>query len=278
MPERSGKTATENAIRPLRRGDIVVHVDAAVRIAPDATKLLVMAFCDPEVGVASSRDISTAGVGEATDSGEGSYVGYEMWVRRLESRVYGITGVSGSFFANRRGLYPALVPVALSSDFVAAMAARKKGLRAVSVDQAVCYVPRNPSLHREHSRKVRTMARGLETLWYYRELLNPLRYGLFAWMLWSHKLVRWLTPPGLALAALGWLLLAVTWGSALFAVPLVALGALAAIGWYWPEGRRAPRSASAAAFFVSGLVAGLRAWGKALRRELNPIWEPTRRH
>src|SRR5690606_41489077 len=53
-------------------------------------------------------------------------------------------------------------------------------------------VPRTVSLQREYRRKVRTMARGLETLWFKRHLLNPLRHGRFAWMLWSHKLIRWL--------------------------------------------------------------------------------------
>ena len=277
MPERSGKTATENAMRAVRRGEVVVHIDAAVRIDPGAIKLLVMACLAADVGVASSRDISTAGEHEVTDSGESSYVGYEMWVRRLETRVYGITGVSGSFFANRRGLYPPLVPIALSSDFASALYARRQGLRAVSVDQAIGYVPRNPSLRREFRRKVRTMTRGLETLWYNRDLLNPLRYGLFAWMLWSHKLIRWLALPGLALATAGWLLLAVVQRSALMAAPVLVVGLLALAGWYWPEGRRAPRFVTASAYLVTGIHAALEAWFRAVRGELNPIWEPTRR-
>lgn len=278
MPERSGKTATENALRPLMRGDIVVHVDAAVLIEPSGTRKLVTALCDPEVGVASSRDISTAGSGETSDSGESSYVGYEMWVRRLETQVYGITGVSGSFFANRRDLHATLVPIALSRDFAAAMVARRQGLRATSVDQALCYVPRNPSLHREYRRKVRTMARGLETLWYHRDLLNPFRYGLFAWMLLSHKLVRWLVPWALTTAFVA--LAAAASGSVLadeflFAVLLVL--AAAWLGWTWPEHRRRPKVLGLPAYVVSGVVAGLHAWTKALRGELNPIWEPTRR-
>src|SRR5207244_3815973 len=60
--------------------------------------------------------------------------------------------------------------------------------------RAICYVPRSSSLRREYRRKVRTMARGLRTLWYKRTLLNPRRHRLFAWILWSHKLCRWLVP------------------------------------------------------------------------------------
>jgi cellulose synthase/poly-beta-1,6-N-acetylglucosamine synthase-like glycosyltransferase len=278
MPERSGKTATENAMRAMRRGEIIVHVDASVRIEPSGTKRLVMAFGDPEVGVASSRDISTAGAGERSDTGESSYVGYEMWLRRLETQVYGITGVSGSFFANRRELHTTLVPVALSRDFAAAMVGRRQGLRAVSVDNAICYVPRNPSLRREYRRKVRTMARGLETLWYHRDLLNPFRYGLFAWMLVSHKLVRWLVPWALVTAGVS--LAVAAFGSSLageFLYALLLALAAAWLGWIWPEGRRRPKVLGLPAYVVSGVAAGLHAWTKALSGELNPIWEPTRR-
>lgn len=278
MPERSGKTATENVLREHRHGDIVIHVDASVRIEPKGPKLLVAACCHPEVGVASSRNVSTASASELADSGESRYVGYEMWVRRLETRVFGIVGASGCFFAHRRGLYPPLVPVALSSDFAAALIARRQGLRAVSVHTAIAYVPRSPSLRREYRRKVRTMARGLETLWYHRDLLNPFRYGLFAWMLCSHKLVRWLSLPALAVAVMGWMLLDVDRHSLVASGTLVALGIVALVGWNWPEGRRAPRLVTLTTYLVSGVVASLVAWSRALRGELDPVWEPTRRH
>ncbi len=277
MPQRCGKTETEQALRARMRGDIIIHVDAASRIAPSASKWLVRALLDPEVGVASSRNVSAPSPSERADSGESSYVGYEMWVRRLETRVYGIVGASGAFFANRRDVFTTLLPAALSRDFAAALEARRLGLRAVLVDQAICYVPRSPSLRREFRRKVRTMTRGLETLWFHRDLMNPFRFGLFAWMLASHKLIRWLALPGLALAVAGWVVLAGVQRSALMAAPVAAFGALALAGWYWPAGRPVPRVATAAAYLITGIHAALVAWYNALRGELNPIWEPTRR-
>src|SRR5437879_13251472 len=132
-----------------------------------------------------------------------------MGVRDLETGLRGgggggggIVGASGCLYAIRAGLHREFVPENLSRDFAAALIARRHGLRAVSVPEAVCFVPRGASLRQEYRRKVRTMARGLRTLWALRALLNPLRYGLFAWMLWSHKLCRWLVPWA-ALVALG---------------------------------------------------------------------------
>ena len=37
--------------------------------------------------------------------GESRYVGYEMWLRGLETRCGGIIGASGCFYASRRELH-----------------------------------------------------------------------------------------------------------------------------------------------------------------------------
>ncbi len=278
LPERGGKTAAENAARHFLRGEIIVNTDASVRIARDGLKRLVAAFDDPTVGVASGRDISVSRVDDTANLGESGYVGYEMWVRDLETRVQGIVGASGCFYGSRVPLHMSLVPEALSRDFAAALIAREKGFRAVSVNGAVCYVPRTSRLRSEYRRKVRTMARGMETLYFKRHLLNPLRYPVFAWMLFSHKVCRWVAPWAFGAGALAVLLFGwgQPWGRALVAaVALVLL--LALVGWFWPEDRPLPRIVAVPAFAVSGNLAAIHAGLKALRGELNPIWEPTRR-
>jgi glycosyltransferase involved in cell wall biosynthesis len=278
MPERRGKTAAENAARPYLTGDIIVNTDASVRIHPDAVRNLVAALADPSIGVASGRDVSVTSLDARANPGEHAYVGYEMWVRDLETRVLGIVGASGCLYAIRRDLHMHFMPEALSRDFGAALVAREHGFRSVSVARAICYVPRSDSLRREYWRKVRTMARGLRTLWDKRRLLNPMRHGLFAWMLWSHKLCRWLTPwtfllMAAALAALArWHWWAATTLGLSGAVALVT-----AIGWLWPEGRPLPHLIALPAYAVSGNIAALQAWIRALGRQGTALWEPTRR-
>src|SRR2546427_216239 len=201
LPQRRGKTAAENAARSLLTGEIIINTDASVRIEAGAVKHLVAAFAHPAVGVASARDVSVANLNNTANPGELAYVGYEMWVRHLETQVSGIVGASGCLYAIRKDLHLRFMPEHLSRDFGAALVAREQGYRAVSVPAAICYVPRSASPQREHRRKVRTMARGLRTLWHKRAMLDPTRHGLFAWMLWSHKLCRWLTPWSFVLMA-----------------------------------------------------------------------------
>ena len=62
-PERRGKTAAENDVIKVARGEIVVNVDATVVVPPDSLKRLVRVFDDPTIGVASGRDISSRAEG-----------------------------------------------------------------------------------------------------------------------------------------------------------------------------------------------------------------------
>lgn len=278
MERRSGKTAAENAARPLLRGEIIVNTDASIRIHPDALKPLIARFADPTVGVASGRDISVARVGQDANAGESGYVGYEMKIRELEDRVYGIIGASGCFYAIRAALHRLVLPDSLSRDFSAALNAREHGFRSVTVNEAICYVPRATSLRREYQRKVRTITRGIETLAHKRALLNPLRYGVFSWMLFSHKACRWLVPWALVAFAIAIVILSYSepWAKVALALGLGGF-ALAVMGWWWPESRRRPRIFSIPAFLLAGNVAALEASIKALGGDQNPIWEPTRR-
>jgi len=284
---RQGKTAVENAAYEQLSGEIIVNTDASVTVAPDAIKRLVAALQDPGVGVASSRDISVASVGAAGRSDEGAYVGYEMWVRELETAVDGIVGASGSLYAVRRFLHNRTLPTHLSRDFSSALWARLNGLRAVSVTDALCFVPRSASMPIEYRRKIRTMHHGLQTLLFRKQLLNPLRYGVFAWMLLSHKLIRWLVPFALLIGwgaslALGTTLLVGTaqvmrsTGGALVLAALAPV-ALAVVGWWWPIGSKPPRLAGSAAYFVSSVWAGIIAWKRTIADERAVIWEPTPR-
>lgn len=277
LPNRIGKTAAENAALGSARGEIIVNVDATILVPPHSLKPLIRAFDDPTVGVASGCDVS---VGEARHSGTGaesSYTGYEMWIRDLETRVGSIVGASGCFYGIRRCIHEKALPHDLSWDFASPLVARKQGYRAVSVPAALCIVPRTSAIRTEITRKVRTMSRGLRTLFYLRSLMNPFQYGGFALMLISHKLLRWL-PYLLAPVALT--ALAVLSGQsqvARIALTMVLTGLI--IGAAAIRARHATPSKimAIAGFLVAVVSAGLLAWWEALRRTPMATWEPTPR-
>ena len=200
-----------------------------------------------------------------------------MWVRDLETQTGSIVGASGCFYAIRRSIHERPLPGDLSWDFASVLVARQQGYRSVSVPAAICIVPRTAQLRTEMKRKVRTMARGLKTLFYCRALMNPARYGWFAFMLVSHKLLRWLPYllAPLALLALGVLALDSDLARALFGMVLIGL-AIGCVGILRP-GSTIFRPVAVAGFAVAAVSAGLLAWRDALGPAQMATWGPTPR-
>jgi cellulose synthase/poly-beta-1,6-N-acetylglucosamine synthase-like glycosyltransferase len=279
QPERRGKTAAEALAAEHVAGDVVINTDASIRIAPDAIKPLVARFQDPAVGVASGRDVSISRLSAEQNVGEAGYVGYEMAVRTAETRLYGIVGASGSLYAIRTHLHRLPLPQSLSRDFAAALHAEEHGYRAVSVPESVCYVPRTGALQREYRRKVRTIERGMHTLWHKRGLLNPIRHPVFAWMLWSHKVARWALPWATLAALAALLALAPThaWAAVLGGLALGGVLVGAAGWWLSVRGATLPRPVSILAYGLMGNAAAARAFLGLLSGGNQAVWEPTRR-
>jgi len=278
LSQRVGKTEAENLASSHLRGSIVVNTDASVRIAPDAIRGLIRQFSDPGVGLASGRDISVSRADERSNRGESGYVGYEMRIRDLETATGGIVGASGCFYAIRSDLHRIPLAGFLSRDFAAALKTEEHGYRPVSVPDAVCYVPRQPSLRREYRRKVRTIARGIRTLAHKRGLLNPFRHPLFAWKLVSHKVCRWLLPWAALVGAMGLVGMSYYHPAALVLSVLTGIGvSVAAASWFIGEKVHLPSPLQFAAYALSGNIAAMHALIRAIRGNRDATWEPTRR-
>jgi cellulose synthase/poly-beta-1,6-N-acetylglucosamine synthase-like glycosyltransferase len=276
-PNRRGKTAAENAAVAVARGDIIVNIDATVIVPRGSIKELIRAFDDPTVGVASGCDVSVGAAGKHDAGAESGYTGYEMRVRDLETRVGSIVGASGCFYGIRRRIRGSALPAGLSWDFASTLVARQQGYRSVSVPEAVCLVPRTAEIRSELRRKTRTMARGLSTLFYFRSLMNPFRYGGFALMLISHKLFRWvpyLLLPA-AILAVGLLATRSTYAAVLLAIAAFGLLTGATAIRYGSSGKFKPLAL--AGFVVAALTAGFLAWVDALRGTRMATWDPTPR-
>jgi cellulose synthase/poly-beta-1,6-N-acetylglucosamine synthase-like glycosyltransferase len=279
-PVRRGKTAAENAAALVARGEIIVNVDATVVVPSGSLKPLIRAFIDPSVGVASGRDVSVAsdahheGAGGGAESG---YTGYEMLVRDFETRAGSIVGASGCFYGIRRKIRVRSLPPGLSWDFASTLVARQQGYRSVSVADAVCIVPRTQTLQFELRRKARTMARGISTLFYFRSVMNPFRYGGFALMLISHKLLRWLPYLVAPLSILALVPLAARNNFAALTLAIVALSLLAGGAAIRYPSFVKLKALAFAGFATAALSAGWLAWFDATRGVRLATWDPTPR-
>lgn len=190
---RRGKTACQNAAAAVSTGEILVFTDATTLLKSDALRHLVEAFADADVGCVGGRLVYVAEVDNVTGREGQTYWSYELRLRAAESTLGSMIGVSGCLYAVRRSAYQPIHP-ALISDFVIAMKMREQGLRTVLAPQAICFEDTLGHGRHELSMRVRVAIRSLNALIRERRFLNPLRYGSFAWQLWSHKVLRYASP------------------------------------------------------------------------------------
>jgi glycosyltransferase involved in cell wall biosynthesis len=272
-PERRGKEAAQARAIVVARGDVLVFSDVATRLDADGLLRLARNFADPTVGCVSSEDRLVRADG--TMSGEGMYVRYEMWLRSLESAIGSVVGLSGSLFAARREVcrnWNSELP----SDFTTLLSTLRLGLRGISDPECVGYYPDLADPHHEYRRKVRTISRGMASLLRNLTVLNPLRFGLSAWQLFSHKLCRWLVPFALIGAAVSNAILARRGEFYLIVAVVHAAGyAVGVLGITRAGADRAgPR---AIGFFLLSNVAILSAWLNTAIGRRFVTWEPSKR-
>jgi cellulose synthase/poly-beta-1,6-N-acetylglucosamine synthase-like glycosyltransferase len=190
---RQGKTACQNAAALAADGEILVFTDATTQLQPDAIRAMVRNFADPQIGCVGGRLKYVSDVHNITGSGGEAYWNYEMRLRMGESSLGSLIGVSGCLYAVRKSAYRPIDP-GLISDFAIAMRIQELGLRTVLAPDACCYETTLEDGTRELSMRVRVGVRSLNALMHERRFLNPLKYGLFAWQLWSHKVLRYASP------------------------------------------------------------------------------------
>ena len=188
---RQGKTAAINLAMTQATGDIVVFADANSIYAPSAVRSLASNFADPSVGYVTGRMIYTNPTDSGIGKGSGKYMSYENLLRALETKLGSIVGVDGGIDAIRRTLYVPMRPDQLP-DFVQPLGIIEQRKRVVYEPDALVHEQALSSPTDEFRMRVRVSLRALWALYDKRELLNPFRYGLFAWQLLSHKLLRYL--------------------------------------------------------------------------------------
>ena len=271
---RKGKEYAQLCAIRASKGEILVFSDVATQIPVDALRLLADRFANPQVGALSSEDQFISNDGSVV--GEGAYVKYEMWLRRLESDRAGLVGLSGSFFAARRVVCEDW-DIYCPSDFNTALNSAKQGLVAITCPDVVGIYKDVQDASLEYSRKMRTVIRGITAIARHPEVLNPFRMGLFAFQVWSHKIMRWGVPWFMVIFFL--LTLALQSDGAIFLLALIAQLAfytLALIGWL-SESLRKNTLIKIIFFFVQTNLALAQATVSFLMGKRMTVWAPSKR-
>jgi biofilm PGA synthesis N-glycosyltransferase PgaC len=258
---RAGKAAALTAGVAAAAGDVVVFADARQRWSPDAVRLLLENFLDPGVG-AVSGDLVVESV-PGVMAGVGVYWKYEKWIRKLESRVGSVVGVSGSISAVRRDLFHPIPAGTLLDDVYWPLRVAMQGYRVLHDGRAHAYDRLPDQVRDEFRRKVRTLSGGYQLLTRLGAALLPWRNPIWVQFL-SHKVFRLLVPWALiGLLAVSTVLPGLLYQAALAAQ--VGFYGLALLGLR-PAGARLRLASAAASFVVLNAAAWMACWTWATGR------------
>ena len=254
----------------LAQGEIVVFSDANSLYREDTIARLVQNFADRTVGYVTGKMIYVNADGALVGDGCTAYMRYENTLRALETGFGSVIGVDGGVDAVRRALYRPMTADQLP-DFVLPLAVVEQGYRVVYDPEAILEEETLADGSAEFRMRVCVTLRALWALKDKSKLLYGSAGLLFAWQLWSHKLLRYLSFVPFAIAWLAGLALALGGG-----VYAWMFGAYCAVLLCAYLGFRGVRAAPAryAYYFALLNVASAIALRRYLRGEKLVLWQP----
>lgn len=274
---RLGKTMGLNLAMEQVHSDVVIFSDANAIYAPDSIKHLVNPFADNNVGYVVGAALYTDGTESASAQNENLYWRYELAIKAWESQLHSVVGGDGAIYAIRRTLWEPLQQRDIN-DFVNPLQIIAKGYRGRFEPRAKCFEETAGSFDKEIARKERIVNRSIRGLMRVSSVMNPLKTGLFSFMVISHKLLRWLIPFFLLIGLIGssilasqsWLLFQfVTAGSISFTL-------LACFGLIMQSNPKIPVIVSLPYYFIMVNGYALKGIARALKGNTQVIWSSTR--
>lgn len=275
---RAGKTSALNLGMPAATGEVIVFSDANSLYGADTIANLVLPLADPAVGYVTGRMVYKAPDGSLTGEGCSTYMRYENNLRAWETGLGSIVGVDGGVDAMRREIYRPMNADQLP-DFVQPLTVREQGYRVVYEPRALLYEDALAQAGDEFRMRVRVTLRAFHALKDKAALLNPLRFGLFAWQLLSHKVLRYLAFLFMAGALISNVLLVIAPDSAvpwsLLLIGQVLFYVIAAYGHTMNRsGRQLPQLVGLVYYLCVLNVASAVAFWQFLRGRKQVTWKP----
>ena len=195
-PERRGKTAAlKHGLKEVKTR-YVAFTDANTMINPDAMREIARQFMDSRVGcVSGEKRVTARNKGEMAAEGEGLYWKYESMLKKWDSELYSTMGAAGELYAIDPKLVREVPDEALLDDFMMSMYVVEDGYRIAYTPDAYACEFGSANIYEESKRKRRIAAGGLQSIWWLRSMLNPIRQPLVTFQYVSHRVLRWsLTP------------------------------------------------------------------------------------
>lgn len=253
---RVGKSSIQNQAVEAIGSSIVLFTDADTRFAPGFLRGIVAPFANDAVGASQAHLLFVPPDASSPMASQARYWRAELEIRQMEAHLGILAVTSGCCVAVRRALWRPLDP-AYGDDCMIPLDVIGQSKLVAYAEAAVAYEPEDDEFENVIANRARMTMRNWQGTWSRPKLLNPFAHPGHAFALWSHKVLRWLSP--VWLLGLSAVAVALPFASAhpfafLPGAAVVVLFALAAIGAVaGARSRRVPVCAEAYAFMLANL-------------------------
>ncbi|MBU2446606.1 MAG: glycosyltransferase family 2 protein, partial [Bacteroidetes bacterium] len=193
LPSRSGKLHAIKRVIEFANSDLIIFSDANAIYSKDSIKKIVRHFVHSKVGcVAGEKRVMKF---DGSLHTEGLYWRYESFIKKLDSELFSVVGAAGEIFAVRKNLFPDIPENSIIEDFVLSLEIARKGFRVIYEPEAYSMETPPRSFIDEFKRRLRMSRGGIQSIGFFKNLLQFREKKFLSFQFVSHRLLRWAVAP-----------------------------------------------------------------------------------
>lgn len=278
---RTGKAEIINHLASSSTSDVLICTDANILHAPDSiVNAVALLYSEPDLGAVGGtlKYIVRSADGIAVQ--EDFYRKWENAVRHRESVLWRMPmGLEGGLYAIRRALFSPIPKNFFMEDFYQTMQLYCNGFKAYIHPEVVAYEDVSILPGEEFARKKRISVGNFQNLFYFFRCIHS--DGLRAFVFWSHKGLRWITPMLLLLAFITNILLVISVQSRLYVTTLLIAITLLVLSYFGRVSSKRKQKIAVVVYiyhFFNMNFALLSGFIHFIKGVHSNVWQPTRRN
>jgi cellulose synthase/poly-beta-1,6-N-acetylglucosamine synthase-like glycosyltransferase len=190
--ENTGKTGTQNHAMKKVKSEITLFTDLGTRFDSHFLINLVSHF-DDKVGLVGGNLLFLTKIEGNIHGPQSRYWSYELKLRSLESNLGILTKASGACLAIKTSLFRPM-DISVGEDCILPLDVVQQGFRVVHASDAIATDYNTHSDNVEFKKRVRMTLRNWQGTFSIPSLINFKDRPFISLSIWSHKILRWLSP------------------------------------------------------------------------------------
>ncbi|MGL1931972.1 MAG: glycosyltransferase [Desulfotalea sp.] len=193
LKEHSGKNHCINMAIEHCRSDLLLFTDVSAMLSESSLKSMVKWFEKKNVGGVCGKKVFLKDLGLLAEP-QNNYLSYEDFIRKAESDLCSIASNEGFLYMVRKSLMKPIPPGVTDDLYVALLVVKEKYRFLFDIEATATLPFRAKEMKEEIIRRRRIVCCSLAGIKKLKVVMNPFKFPIYSWILFSHKVLRRLIP------------------------------------------------------------------------------------